>query len=274
MEKHWKVTVWGVRGSQPTPAQEFLEFGGNTACTSVDCGGETVVFDAGTGLAELGKALKARGGVKRAHLFLSHLHLDHVIGLAFSPLLMDPAVELHLYGEAGDGKSLWERLNTLVGGAYWPLNLAEFPAHILIHEVGPDACFPLAGQERITVQTLRGNHPGGSLLYRLEGDGRSLVYGLDCETDETTFSALADFARGCRLVIWDANFTAGDLIAGWGHSTWEQGIALRRAAGAGEILMTHHNYHYIDTFLWEQERLAREQDGACVFAREGMVLDI
>ena len=87
-------------------------------------------------------------------------------------------------------------------------------------------------------------------------------------------SRLEEFALDNALPIWDANFTQADKRPGWGHSTWEEGLALGRAAGAGRILMTHYSRDYTDAFLREQERLAQEQDGACLFAREGMVIDL
>ena len=68
MEQNWKITVWGVRGSMPTPSQDFLQYGGNTSCISVDCGSVLVVFDAGSGLVQLGKRLK-NSGIKRVDLF-------------------------------------------------------------------------------------------------------------------------------------------------------------------------------------------------------------
>jgi len=84
------------------------------------------------------------------------------------------------------------------------------------------------------------------------------------------FGSLTDFARNTGVLIWDANFTSQDLRPGWGHSTWEQGIALRKASGADMVLMTHYNWEYDDTFLRKQERLAAAADSAVRFAKEGM----
>lgn len=102
MKQNWKITVWGVRGSMPAASEEFLQYGGNTSCVSVDCGGFLAVFDAGTGLVQLGRRLK-NSSIKRIDLFFSHLHMDHVIGLyGFHPL-HDPEMEIRLYGEAREG---------------------------------------------------------------------------------------------------------------------------------------------------------------------------
>ena len=68
-------------------------------------------------------------------------------------------------------------------------------------------------------------------------------------------------------------FAPADLRPGWGHSTWEQGLEMGRAAGAGLVLMTHYSWDYSDEFLRRQEALAG-QDGICRFAKEGMVITL
>lgn len=264
MNQEWRITVWGVRGSVPRPSPDYMEYGGNSVCTALEHGNHTVILDAGTGLTPLGQALAARKSVKRLDILLSHFHIDHVLGLfSFQPLF-DPDIELHLYG----GKGLAQYLSTLIGPPFWPLKLQEFPAQLMFHEIRPGDSFDL---EDFSVSTMAGSHPGGSLLYRLDGAGKRLTYALDCEVNERMFPALAGFAQGSGLLIWDTNFTPSDLRAGWGHSTWEQGLELGRAANVGQVLMTHYNQGYPDVLLRRQEMLAG-QDSICRFAKEGLVM--
>lgn len=264
MEKQWHITVWGVRGSTPRPAPDCMEYGGNTVCISLEREGRIVILDAGTGLTPLGRTLP--GSVDRADILLSHLHIDHVLGLySFAPLF-DPNMEIHLYG----GEGLERYLEALIGPPFWPLGLRDFPARLVFHEIRPGSELTLDG---LTVSAMAGNHPGGSLLYRLEGEGRRLTYALDCEADGTVFAGLAGFARGSDLLVWDASFVRSDLRPSWGHSTWEQGLKLGRAAGAGRVLMTHYNWTYTDEFLRCQESRAGP-GGGCLFAREGMVIEL
>lgn len=266
MGQTWTAAVWGTRGAVPVASAEFLEYGGNTSCISVDCGGELVIFDAGTGIIGLGS--RPAGCGKRIHLLVSHLHLDHIAGLVGFQPLHDPAVEVHLYGEGRDGLSFQAQLGRVLNPPYWPVGPGDFQARVVFHEVGPGERFLLA--DGLAVDTLRGNHPNLSLIYRLEGAGKRVVYTLDCEMGDGMEGRLADFARGCDLLVWDANFTAADLRPGWGHSTWEQGAALGQEAGAALVLMTHFSHSYTDQFLQGQERLARAASPAVRFAREGM----
>ena len=247
--------------------RDFLEYGGNTSCFLADLGGETVILDAGSGLASLGTGVPLPGGRKRVHILLSHPHLDHIMGLFSFSLLHDPEAEVCLYGDAG----LRARLGAVLGPPYWPLGLDDFPARVQVREFAPGQRLALG--DGVAVSTLRGNHPGDSLLYRLEGGGKALVYALDCEMDPDMSAALTTFARNADLLIWDASFTDDDLRKGWGHSTWQEGLALGRLAGVKRVLMTHYFQTYSDRFLSEQEKLAGA-GGRCVFSKEGMVLPL
>lgn len=265
------VSVLGVRGSFPATGGDFLEYGGNTSCFLADLGNETVILDAGSGLASLGAAVPLPGGRKRVHILLSHLHLDHIMGLFSFPLLHDPAAEICLYGEACGGAGLRSLLGAVLGPPYWPLGLDDFQARIQVRELAPGARLSLG--DGVSLSTLRGNHPGNSLLYRLEGGGKTVVYALDCEMDRDTHAALTRFAQNADLLIWDATFAPGDLKKGWGHSGWQEGLDLGRLAGVKRVLMAHYAQTYSDRFLSEQEKLGGA-DSRCLFAREGMVLQL
>lgn len=268
MEPNWTVTVWGTRGAVPMASPDFQEFGGSTSCVSVDCGGELVVFDAGSGIVGLGTQLVRMGGKRKIHLFLSHLHLDHILGLMSFQPLYNPSAEVHLYGERLGGQGIMDRLGRVQASPFWPVGPEVFTARFCAHDIGPGQRVILG--EGLHVDTLRGDHPNLSLLYRLEGGGRRLVYGLDCELGEGMEERLEEFARESGLLIWDANFIPGELKPGWGHSTWAQGAALGRRAGVRTVLMTHYSHWYNDAVLGEQERLALAADPAVRFARERM----
>ena len=78
-----QVTIWGARGSVPSPGWETSRYGGNTSCVSVTLSdGTLVVLDAGTGIRSLGLALTPE--TDRIYILLTHLHLDHIQGLMFS----------------------------------------------------------------------------------------------------------------------------------------------------------------------------------------------
>jgi phosphoribosyl 1,2-cyclic phosphodiesterase len=80
-----EVRIWGARGSVPTPAAENLQVGGNTSCVEVLAGtGERFIFDAGTGIRNLGLAeMQSAEQQRDLHIFLTHFNWDHLQGLPF-----------------------------------------------------------------------------------------------------------------------------------------------------------------------------------------------
>lgn len=220
-----------------------------------------VIFDAGTGLTVLGGKLNRQEHM-RLDLTISHLHIDHVTGLFLFQPFFSPNMEICFHGGIG----LEQRLKRMLSPPWWPIGIADFNARIHFHEIQAGASFPLGD---FTVSTMCGNHPGGSIWYRLDCDEKSLVYALDCEMDEKTAAKFSDFAHGSDWIVWDTNFMAENFVEGWGHSTWKQGIKAGHDAAAKHVLMTHYNHGYTDEFLHSQEQIACE-DAICLFAKEGM----
>ncbi len=78
------IRFWGVRGSYPAPGPDTVQVGGNTSCVEVQAGPHTLIFDAGTGIIPLGRALARQSAQSktpvRAVLLFSHMHHDHTQG--------------------------------------------------------------------------------------------------------------------------------------------------------------------------------------------------
>ncbi|TFG92788.1 MAG: MBL fold metallo-hydrolase, partial [Myxococcales bacterium] len=92
-----RVTLWGTRGSLPTPGPETTRYGGNTSCVEVrGRDGSVVVLDAGSGIRRLGATIGPE--VRRIDVLLSHLHLDHIEGLGFFAPLFRRGLEVHIWG--------------------------------------------------------------------------------------------------------------------------------------------------------------------------------
>src|SRR6266487_4571770 len=123
-----RVTIWGCRGSVATPGPETVEYGGNTSCVEVSLAdGAVFVLDAGTGIRELGLELLDRGA-RRLHLFLTHLHLDHLEGLRFFAPLWDERVTLDIWGPPSPVSSLRDRIGRSFSPPLFPIDLGDVPA--------------------------------------------------------------------------------------------------------------------------------------------------
>ena len=263
----WNVHVCGARGSFPRSGVDSVVYGGSTSCFYVDCG-EHIFLDAGSGLVN-GSLLVADG--RPVTILLSHVHIDHVLGLFECGLLYEEGREVRVYGETRQGHTICEQLRGLVGPPFWPVGLDDFPADVRFHELAPKSEFSI-GAVRIAAE--RSCHPDQGVLLRLEGDGRALGYALDHEAALDEGSIADEFFRGCDLLVFDGNEKPGSERSGWGHSSWLQGVELAQRAGIKRVLVAHHGFERTDDELAREEEYARSTWEACSFAREGMVVEL
>lgn len=271
------VKLWGVRGTVPCPGPATRRFGGNTACVEVCCGSHRLVFDAGTGLRVLGNAMAAsESGRRAAHLFLTHTHLDHVLGLPFFKPAYQSGNCFELW--AGHlrraGRSLQEVLCRLMESPYFPVPLDIMHACIAFHDF--EAGEVLEPYPGVRVRTAPLRHPGGATGYRVDYGGRSICYVTDTEHPEQGRDpAVLALIEGAQIVIYDATYTDAEMVRfrGWGHSTWEEGVRLCEAAGAGRLVTFHHDPERDDTQLDLIDAALGERLPGSLVGREGMVLE-
>jgi len=267
-----EVRFWGTRGSLPAPGQATVRAGGNTSCVQVQAGDTCVVFDAGSGLRELGRALGASGPV-RVHLLVSHYHWDHIMGLPFFEPLYRPDTELHFVGEPREGRGIEQLLKGQMVHPYFPVSMPEgVQAQCRHTDLRAGEGLSLPGG--VSVQTTRLFHPGDSMAYRLEFEGRAVVYATDVEHHPDHDAALVELARGADLLIYDATYTEGEYQdhVGWGHSTWEAGVRAAQAAGVQRLAIFHHLPERDDDALDAIEAQAQALFAGAFVARDGQRL--
>lgn len=274
MEDRWMLRVYGARGSCPASGTVNSGYGSHTSCTAVELGDTTVVFDAGSGLTRLGYELKNRVRSGRLDIFMSHLHMDHLIGLFGFPLFFDPGWEIHLYGARQKKKEFYLQLSQIICPPYWPVGIEDFTAKVQIHEIQEGSVVKCCDDASVKVG--KGFHPNDSLLFRLEGNGKSVVYGLDCEVNNEMEKELTRFSKDADVLVYDATYMPEDMPdhVGWGHSDWKSGIRIGENASVKTLLMTHFAWEYPDEVLMEQEKMAMKESNRCIFAREGMNMQI
>jgi len=266
-----RATIWGCRGSLATPGEETVRYGGNTTCielrTSDD---DLLVVDAGTGIRRLGGTLF--DGARPLDLVLTHLHLDHVEGLGFFAPLFDEGREIRIWGPAQDGSSLEARLRTYLSPPYFPVPFERIPSRVEFIECGPGS-WTVGG---VTVTAAVVQHPGDTLAYRFEADGRSFAFIPDNELglDPESGAPLADTAD---LLFHDAQYTQEEYRSrvGWGHTALEDLAPFLRTSGAERVVMFHHDPSHRDSDLETMRATAEELAGREVeLAREGCAYDV
>jgi phosphoribosyl 1,2-cyclic phosphodiesterase len=279
-----RLTIWGCRGSVPTPGPDSVEYGGNTSCVELALeSGTSMVLDAGTGIRPLGHALLARG-TRTIHLLLTHLHLDHLEGLRFFGPLWDKRVTVDIWGPPSPVSSLQERIARSFSPPLFPIDLREVPARIEFHDV-PREPWTLDGASLAASLVV---HPGPTVGFRIETATSSFAYLPDHEP--ALVGAIADRARdwisgaaiaeGVDLLLHDAQYFEHEYEEriGWGHSSVADAVAFGRAVGARRLLLFHHEPLHSDGSLDRLEERARSLAGSNgmepTLAREGMVVEL
>lgn len=249
-----KVTLWGTRGSIATTGPETARYGGNTPSVQVVApDGQNLVLDAGTGVRPLGVALPP--DVRRVDLLLTHLHMDHLQGLAFFKPVRAPGVQVHVWAPASTTLSLRARLARYLSPPLFPVVLRDLECDLHLHEV-PTKEISI-GQFRITSALIC--HPDPTVGYRIEWGNASLAYLPDHEPalGARVFPLSPDWvsgyslAAGVDLLIHDAQYTDAERQTrlGWGHSSMREALEFARIARVKHLVPFHHDPSHTDSTL-------------------------
>ncbi|MEX2526723.1 MAG: response regulator [Gemmatimonadota bacterium] len=266
-----RIQLWGSRGSIPTPGPNYVRHGGQTSCLSVIHNDECYIFDAGSGIRELGLEL-VNSQIRRLHLFITHTHWDHIQGFPFFLPAYRPDFEITIYGASGFGKDLPSLFRGQLDKDYFPVQLEDLSAEIKFQLLN-DPPLELGAVE---VSWTFAEHPGSTLSYKLEIEGRSLVWAPDNEIfmgylgdplalhryhpAVQPFDNYIRFLDGTDLVIHEAQFTNQEYPerVGYGHSSLSNAAALIRLADVKRWLITHHDPTHDDRFLERKLDLTRQ----------------
>lgn len=209
-----RIVLLGTGGYHPNDRR-------HTACLMLPESG--IIFDAGTSFFRVPQYMQTRD----LQIFLTHAHLDHIVGLSFFlvPMLTGQVDSVKVYGEA----SKLDAIQThLFSEEIFPLlpgyEFITLPEQVSVPEQG-------------TLRHINLEHPGGSVGYRIDWPGHSLAYVTDTSHPEQHL----EFVKGVDLLIHECYFP--DEQAEWadktGHSHTTPVAELARDAGVGKLVLTH-----------------------------------
>lgn len=184
-----------------------------------------VVFDAGSGMFRLGEYRVT----DRLDVFLTHCHLDHVIGLTYLLDVLPEEVQRQtiVHGDAAKLEAIRTHLFSEPIFPVMPAFRCEpLAGDCTVGDSGKLTHFPLA-------------HPGGALGYRIDWPDRSFAYVTD--TTATPDAAYLEKIRGVNVLVHEAYF--GDAMNAkaelTGHSCLSTVAQLAAAAEVGLLVLVH-----------------------------------
>lgn len=240
-----KVKVWGCRGSLPSPGPENIVYGGNTSCVQIIKDDLCIILDGGSGIQRLGKIIPQE--VREIHILLTHLHIDHTMGLGFFQPLYNPNVKVNFWGPATSVEPLLQRLRRYFSPPLFPVRLNELPNHPEIHEIG-DSEFSI-GSLRFRSNYIC--HAGPTLGFRVMDGDKSFVYMPDHEPALSSvdypnmpeWTSGFDLAKDADLLFHDGEYTPEEYSTklGWGHSSINDAINFGRICRVKKLAVFHHD---------------------------------
>jgi phosphoribosyl 1,2-cyclic phosphodiesterase len=257
----------GTRGSAPCLRDTHKMLGGETSCVQISGSNKKIILDAGTGITH------ADPSPDDDFIILSHLHIDHVLGLADFAARKRTG-RLHIFSAiADDSQELESLLGQIYGPPGYPVSIRQICPLVEYHALPKNQMTSIGG---FLVTTLSLNHPGnsyGTILHDPNGNQR-LAYISDHEHGSDKDVTLLEQCQGLDLIIWDSSYDDRSFskYIGWGHSTWQEGLAFGKKCGSKVVALTHHDFSRDDKVALEIEADLSETIG--VLAKDGLILTL
>ena len=260
-------------------------YGGQSPCVEIETGrAEFLVCDMGSGARAFGGRVMAaqKSGPLVVNVLMSHVHWDHIMGFPFFTPAYIPGAHIRIFG---CHDVLEEAFRLQQSAPCFPVDFSRLSAKIEFIKLEAGKSVDIAGYQ-VTPKLQR--HTGDSYGYRLERDGKAIVYSTDSEhklEDPAETEDFVAFFRNADLVIFDAMYSLLEAVSvkeDWGHSSNMVGVELAQLANVKHLCMFHHepafNDERIQSVLNETirfEKLTRGERPLIVTAAyDGMEIEV
>ena len=229
----------------PSPGFEKNKYGGNTSCVQIEHNDTCLILDGGSGIQKLGKTLNPE--ISEINILLTHLHIDHIMGLGYFDPFYNPNCIINIWGPSGASESLLVRLRRYFSPPFFPVRLNELPAKINIKEID-NSIFQI---DDFTIQSEYLCHPGATVGYRCELDGSIISYIPDYEPalGSSEFPNSSEWCSGYNiskeadLMFHDSQYNPDEYKRriGWGHSSIDDAIDFATLSRVKKMVLFHHD---------------------------------
>ena len=225
---------------------------GNTTCTLLETRDYSVILDAGSGLYKLDKYLDWQ---KPGFLFLSHFHLDHIIGL-HTLIKFNFKSGLKIYGQKGTKKILNQVINQP-----FTVALNELPFKVEVQEIAEGKyLLPFLVKAKFLI------HSSACLGYRFEIDKKKIAY---C-TDTGICKNLKELAKDVDLLISECSLKSGQIKPEWPHLNPEIAAEIAKKSNVQKLILTHFDS---DIYRSLKERKEAEKIARTIFKNTTAAID-
>jgi phosphoribosyl 1,2-cyclic phosphodiesterase len=239
------------------PPWLFGTVGGNSPCVSVqfDNVNELIIFDAGSGIRELGLAVsKEKVKPSQYHIFFSHFHWDHIMGLPFFNPAYDPSVKVNFYSPLA---SMETALGAQMISPYFPIQMESMPSKRNYYTMS--APLNLMG---VSVSYRKLKHPGDSYSFKLDDGKHKFIYATDTELSADDFiknDENSSYFSEADVIVIDAQYTLGEAIEkyNWGHSAFSLAVDFAANWNIKHVVFFHHDPAYDDNKLFTNLQSAK-----------------
>ena len=231
---------------------------GNTTCTLIEADDYFIILDAGNGLYEIDKYIRSK---KPIYLFLSHFHLDHIIGLHILNKF-NFSQGMHIYGQAGT-KNI---LHTIINEPY-TVPFAKLPFKVEIYELSEGRHnIPFAVECRYLL------HSSKCFGYRFELDGKIITYCSDTGVCENAI----ELAEKADILVTECSLKAGQDIDSWPHLNPEDAVELVERAKVKKLVLTHFDANVYRSLKERKQALehAKKLFSNVVIATDGVQIEV
>ncbi len=320
-----QIKFWGVRGSLPStlmPDKWSLHFenllrgyfsagyrdtshiakyiaslptphlgGYGVATTSVEVRSPKtqIIIDGGSGIRYLSDQIMSgtMGSSKGPfHIFMTHFHWDHLIGLPFFTPHFVPGIHVHYYAVQPE---LEQNIRSVFRKPFFPVPFENLSAKIHFHILEPRKAIVL-NDMKITPYQL--DHPDPCWGYKVESHDRTYAHCVDTEGTRATREELGPdlpLYQNVDLMYFDAQYTFPELAekANWGHSAAQVGLDIAFREKIKRVLFAHHDpgadiqqimdlqQQTTEFYNWRlQNKAAQEPAVEWEFAHEGLEIQI
>lgn len=247
-----KIKLCGVRGSFQTSDAATKNFGTRTSCTMVMEDGELLILDAGSGIQHFDSI---NFSAKRVDILLTHLHMDHILGLGFFSPFFIAGQEVHIWGPKTSSQSLRSRLSRYLSPPLFPVLLRDLPCNLIFHEIG-NTEFEI---NHFNIQSNYIIHPGPTIGFRVTGNHSIFTYMPDHEPafgrngiiKSPDWLSGYDLALNADILYHDGQYTAEEYKTkkGWGHSSIIDALQYASLCKVKKALLAHHDPAHSDEQL-------------------------